>query len=392
MSNNRLISAAGFDVLVIYSDVAALSASGNSGMDKPFNSSYEKFNDVYAYFLSKCEEIGLSAALSTTGDIIGSGKCRSYWLFKNRKWVKVDRPCYSRLIFDKFFPSSTLRRIQRKRMFLSPDVKSFTSKSLMDIFFDKFQTYSKLRRYSVPTVKVDGSSKKSIEDALVKLRRKTLVHAKNEDFGRSVILKDRYGAGGNNIYSISTNFTEKIFDLLKDNRKLSFILQPHISFEAGYQYRDNKGATEIRLIYKGKKIVQTYIRIAKGDDFICNNGGGGIWISEEDIPLNVKKASDKIANSLDKKNAIFALDFIVSDKGNVYLLEANVSPGIDWYEEFPQNKKMNQAMIDIISVELFRRAMINRTNRQDISRLNSDQKKINISAIGNNFSDKIIAI
>lgn len=339
--------------------------------------------------LSRCEELGLSAAFSTTRDISGSGTCSSYWLYKNNKWQRVNKFCYSKLIFDKFFPRDSLRKFQRKKLFSSPNVKSFTSRSLLEMFFDKFQTYSSLGEYSVPTVKVNGKSVKSVENSIVKLREIMLRHTNNKDFGNNIIMKDRYGAGGKNIYSISSNFAYEIYDVMKNNKTISFILQPHVAFEAGYQYQDFKGATEIRLIYKGKDVVQTYVRIAKSNDFICNNGGGGIWITEDDIPNIVKAAANGIVHSLNKKNSLFALDFIVSDNGNVYLLEANVSPGIDWYDEFPQNKKMNQAMIDVIVKELSRRVLKRGRNEEGLKTYEVPLGRINSSVGINNFVNKI---
>ena len=62
--------------------------------------------------------------------------------------------------------------------------------------------------------------------------------------------------------------------------------------------------------------------------------------------------AEEIVSLLEQKNALFALDFVVSNEGRAYLLEANISPGIDWHENFPENEQMNKEMIRIIVEEL----------------------------------------
>src|SRR5688572_33456616 len=94
-----------FDILVVYSAKLAISAgTPRNEVNAPFamGSRNESYNIVYSYFLEICNRKGLKAAFTTSADIIGPGKCQDYWIFKNRNWKRINKSCYSKVIFDKF--------------------------------------------------------------------------------------------------------------------------------------------------------------------------------------------------------------------------------------------------------------------------------------------------
>ena len=150
---------------------------------------------------------------------------------------------------------------------------------------------------------------------------------------------------------------------MKRNNNISFILQPFVNFDKGYQYKNHPGQTEIRMIYLGQKNMLSSIKMKYNKKFISRYGSG---CEKNEIPKNVKEVSDKIATRLNKKNAFFTLDFIVSNMRNVFLLEANTSPGIWWDVNFPEHIKMKKEMIDLIVEELLERVMSNNRERFDL--------------------------
>ena len=162
----------------------------------------------------------------------------------------------------------------------------------------------------------------------------------------------------NCIYKIDSDFAKKIQSILLSNPAKSFILQPFVSFGKGYGFKNFVSATDIRIIFEGKKIIQTYVRMAKTNDFRCNEEQGGtlIYTEQKDIPKKVLDSAVEIASGLDKKNSLFALDFIVTDGGSIFLLEGNNCPGIDWNLELPKNEKKSKELIRIIVRELGVRA------------------------------------
>src|SRR5258708_2065768 len=266
-----------FDVLVVYSHGIAKSAdSVNATTTAPFIGERAHYNNAYAYFLTVCAENNLKAAFTTSADIIGNGTCKSYWLFENNNWIAVKNACFSRVIFDKFSPKNKNQKRNRAMFFGSSEIQPYNDDDLLHLFFDKHKTYEGLPEFSLPTTIIENSSMSSIEHAWRELKKSIKEHPQKEDFSRVIVIKDRFGSGGNNIYKIGTNFNKRISAIMQKNKKTSFILQPFAKFDKGYSYKNNIGFTDIRLIYQGNKLVQTYIRMAKKTDFRCNVHQGGI--------------------------------------------------------------------------------------------------------------------
>ncbi|HBL52103.1 MAG TPA: hypothetical protein DDZ05_02700 [Candidatus Blackburnbacteria bacterium] len=343
-----------FDVLVVYSEAIAQSASQKYAVF-PFDpySRRANYNDAYAYFLKYCARKSLKAAFATSADIVGAGKCSSYWTYKNNFWVKTDRLCSSKQIFDKFSPVNKDQTIKRKLFFSSSEVKPFNDKDLFQVFFDKYKTYLQLKTFSIPTVVVKNANVETIDKALKKLEE-LIKKIDKEDFTEDIVIKDRFGAGGNNIYKIKADYAKEIQKIVKKKKKVSFVAQPFLKFDKGLAPKKFSGFIDIRLIYHNGNIVQTYIRAAKENDFRCNEHQGGTltYVSKRRIPQRVLKLSLKVAKKLNKKHALFALDFIVTNNNKVYLLEGNTGPGIDWNLLKKVNEKRAKLFIRAIVKDL----------------------------------------
>ena len=140
-----------FDLLIVYSERVATSA--NSLSEKvimPFSkeSGSECYNPVYEYFLKTCQKNNLKAAFTTSADIIGSGKCKSYWLFENETWIKVRKSGFSNLIFSKFSPTSKRIKAKYNLLFSSSRVRPFNNQHLFKLCFDKQRTYNRFKKFS----------------------------------------------------------------------------------------------------------------------------------------------------------------------------------------------------------------------------------------------------
>ena len=175
-------------------------------------------------------------------------------------------------------------------------------------------------------------------------------------------MKDRFGAGGLNVYKFKSDQTEMMITLVKKCKSVSFIIQPFVKFDKGFSIQNSFGSTDVRLIYLGRKIVQTYIRVAKKGDFRCNEHAGGLltYIPKGEVPLGITAVSESIAKTLDKKSSLFALDFIMSNDGNIYLLEANTGPGLDWNLSIKKNEIEAKKLIRIIIKEISKRASLSK--------------------------------
>jgi len=366
-----------FDVLIVYSEKLANSANSLNGtITAPFpkGSANESYNLVYGYFLEYCLKNNLKAAFTTSADIVGAGKCQSYWLFNKNAWIKVQKICFSKLIFDKFSPKSKSRKIKRNLLFSSKQIRPFNDPYLFDLCFDKQKTYEMLNNFSIPTVTIEDSTRQGIIKAQKLLKEKIAKHKNRSDFSEDVVMKDRFGAGGLNVYKFGNDQTEMMTALAKKHKSVSFIIQPFVKFDKGSSIQNSSGSTDVRLIYLGQEIVQTYIRIAPKGDFRCNEHAGGLlkYISKSEIPLGITAASKSIANTLNRKFSLFALDFITSNDGNVYLLEANTGPGLDWNLSIKKNEIEAKKLIRIIIKEISKRVSLSK---------NVSKKKVVVPAI-----------
>jgi len=100
--------------------------------------------------------------------------------------------------------------------------------------------------------------------------------------------------------------------------------------------------------------MQTYIRMAGGEDFRCNihQGGSLHYLEQGKMKLKVVEYAQNIARVLAKPSSVFALDFIVSNHGNIYFLEGNCGPGICWDCNLPKDEQMAKRLIHTIVKEL----------------------------------------
>lgn len=352
-----------FDVLIVYSKHLARSADFLSDNVAPFGKvTRDAYNVVYGYFLKICQKNNLKAAFTTSADIIGAGKCKSYWLFENNTWIKVKKTGYSNLIFDKFSPTSLEGRASRNLLFSSPAIKPFNPPYLFNLFFDKQKTYKKLHKFSIPTVTIKNSTKRGIEKACKTLKSLIEKHPHKKDFSDDLVMKDRFGCGGRNVYKFKVDQQKDMLaSMKKKKKKMSFIIQPFANFDKGFSYQDTFVSTDIRLIYLGGTIIQTYIRMAKTGEFRCNEHQGGLlkYIPKSQMPLDVVTKSRQVVDALfASKNSLFALDFIISNNGNIFLLEGNTGPGLDWNLSSKENGIEAQKLIGLIVKKLVTRVEI----------------------------------
>ena len=347
-----------FDVLVVYSESLADSASLGRSVKRPFGkrTSSQLYNEVYGYFMKVCQEQGLTVAFTTSADIIGAGLCQSYWLYDLGKWKKYCQMGYAEMIFDKFAPTTPELTKRRNLLFSKSQIKPFNKPSIYQLFLDKYKTFAKLQSLTIPTVMIKNNTLKELAVAQKHLKQMMEDHPKRNDFSDDIIMKDRYGAGGNNIYRFQKNQEKDIFDILQKNNSRSFIIQPFTKFNKGFKYQDQFVSADIRLIFLQGEIVQTYVRMAKQNSYLCNEHQGATlrYLKKEKIPKKVMTHAKKILKVINKKTSLFALDFIISNDGNPYLLEGNTGPGLDWNPSIQKNVDMSKQFIQMIVDELGR--------------------------------------
>lgn len=346
------------DVLVVYNHAIASSASNtNKSYIAPFSGKSQNYNDAYAYFLETCYKMNINAAFTTSSDF-KKGKFRSYWIYNQKQWKKIHESCVSLFIFDKFAPTTKKIKAFRADLFNNVQIKPFNNPELFTMFFDKQHTYNRLPSSTIPTVSLENKSLTGIKTSLTKLNMLISLHPGKKDFSPNFVMKDRYGAGGENVFFIKRKTSlQDIATILVENKATNFIVQPFTQFKNGYQYKKISGFIDLRVIYLDGKAIQTYLRIATKKDFRCNEHQGGKleYISLKELPTKVIKLANTIAADLNMKKSLYALDFIISDRGNVYLLEGNTGPGIDWNLSLKKNERRAKQFIRLIVSSIFNR-------------------------------------
>lgn len=346
-----------FDLIIVYSGNIANSAKDKAYKSKapfPVNGRHSIYNDSYKYFLLKCKRLSLNAAFATSKDIIGPGLFQSFWTF-NKKWIRHKNKAYSNVLFDKFTLKTNKQRSRLKLLTASRDIYMFNNKKIVEIFQNKLNTYKHFKKLAIPTVGITNLSIAKIQLAKIRLDALLKKHKYREDFSSVYIIKDREGAGGFRIFKFDFNASLKeIKRQHKFGLEVNYILQPFIDSDRGFVFGKYKGFIDVRVILLNKKIIQAYIRIAKRGNFKCNEHQGGnlVYISKRLIPKDVLKMIPKITRKLNFKHALYALDFIRSNNGNLYFIEGNVNPGLDWNHKKKINENLSKELMDIIINEL----------------------------------------
>lgn len=344
-----------FDVLVVYTSTIAISPSSRK-YQTPFGDSVD-YNNAYSYFLEYCKSKNLRVALMTSDDIIGSGTGKAYWMWKNNRWHKYTRSCYSKTIFNKFFPKNKQQNSLYVKMYSDKTIQVLPKQSLVSLFTDKQYTANRLPQYSIPTVSIADMSLDSIQQSINELQRKISNHYSSNDLSASIILKDRFGLGGNTIYKIDQPLSTTIQSLMKLHPTTRFIIQPLLVCDKGYSSTIYSGYADIRLIFYGSTLIQAYVRTAKEGDFRCNMAQGGLcfYVNWKDLDPKLRVLAKKITTEVNYPHSLYALDFLISNSGNIYFVEGNSSPGLYWTAGIQQEETETKKLIHILVDELFDR-------------------------------------
>ncbi|MCH7952095.1 hypothetical protein IH980_05145 [Patescibacteria group bacterium] len=355
-----------YDVIVVYSKFIANSARDKQYREKaPFSSKdrHRIYNDSYRYFLLRCKKMGMKAAFATSKDIIAPGLFQSFWTY-DKEWMRNYGKAYSRVLFDKFTPSTIKQKNKLTLLTSFKSVYTFNNKNMKDIFRNKLNTYEYFKEFAIPTVEITNHSKRNIILAKSELEKLLKRHRYGVDFNDGYIIKDKTGAGGSRIYKVDFDkfgFKEiiKHYEVdKKDKKTLSYIVQPFINCNKGFRFGKYDGLIDLRLILLNHKIVQVYIRIAKKGKFECNEHQGGnlVYMPLKIIPKDVLTMTKKIIKKLDEKlnlkHSLYALDFMRSNNGNLYFIEGNTNPGIDWNHRKKINEIRSKELISLIVNEL----------------------------------------
>lgn len=348
------LSAEQFDVVIVYEGLMAEGASDTSYRGRtPFSRTgeYFSYNQSYEYFLKYCKKLGIQAAFASTVDITSHGLFTDVWVYE-KKWKRLHQRVDAKIVFDKFSNMDTFnKKYDLKLKKNAHGVHYFHNPLIRAIFDNKLKTYTTFSKMAIPTTQIDVQSRSTIAQSIQALRTQIRTHKHADDFEKSFVLKDQYGAGGMHVYKV-----KKVAELLKigvQDALVSYILQPFIMAD-GFRFKQHPGSIDLRVIICNGIITDCYIRIIKKGEFRANASCGGEveYIDTKKIPRDVLKMTKRINSMLPVQDGFYALDFMKSSAGHLYLIEGNMTPGLTWFNatDKRQVKRFMREMIDKIQV------------------------------------------
>lgn len=338
-----------YDIIIIYEGDMAESAGDAAYHEKhPFSiKKNNPYNESYSYFLEECAKQNVRAAFTTTNDIGLNGLCKTVWEYREKKWHRITQRSQAKIFFDKFSQKKELTPFSIAVKKSVAKMSLFHNKKIRSIFDNKLKTSTLFLEHTVPTEFIDLSSQKKILLAQKKLDKKIALHSEHRDFKKGYVLKDQFGSGGDLVFK-TTKETDYAA-IYKKHPLVSFVLQPFVT-ASGFQFGTTSGIIDLRVIVLNGTIIQSYIRSAKKKEFRANASYGGSvsYIPIEKIPQDVLDMTRAIHQTLKSKHSFYALDFMKSDSGNLYFIEGNITPGLNWFNKTDElyAKKLIRELIE----------------------------------------------
>lgn len=353
------------DVLIMYEDMVESAGDLEYTEDTPFPSTaFASLNLAHAYFLEKCTENGFKGGFANALDIIGPGMVSNYWTIENGKWVRNKNQGFSKLIYLKCNPTNEAHQKGIDLLFSDPSIQSFSEQKVARLFLSKLDTYKMFPDMAISTVEVGKLTPENLEKGIKNLRAIIEKHPHKTDFAKEFILKDNFGSSGINVFKIKPEspFEEIAKKAEQENETQAdvwYVLQPLVNCDHGFVIGPYSGMIDLRLWTINDDVLNTSIRIAKKGEFRANvhQGGEEIFIEKSDVPQEIYDMAEKIRRHLNIQSSFYALDFIRSNNGNVYFIEGNSSPGIDWTTD-PVHEARQKKTIDLL-VNIFKEKVQN---------------------------------
>lgn len=116
---------------------------------------------------------------------------------------------------------------------------------------------------------------------------------------------------------------------------------------------EEKGkASDLRTVFLNGKIVDCYGRVARRGEFRSNfhQGAKRLYFENPESAFgDILSVAKKLSKQMDMPHTLFSLDFVKSTNGNVYLIEANSAPSLDWDK---YSEKRQKELIRVVVGEL----------------------------------------
>lgn len=322
-----------FDCIIVYAQGDAQPSTHHRKTRMPFSASQGgvRYNRTYAYMLDAFRQAGLRVAFAWSHNICGPGQLEGYWTHDDNGWHRHADIAQTRFVFNRFPIVHSTDHALYQTLTSDARIRTFKSPKLIHLFRDKLSTYQRFPQYSIPTVAVEQLTPASLRVARQQLE---LMMPRRTPLTELFVLKNRFGIGGAQTYLLDMRDPtwERMLTAEVDHA-YHYILQPFIECHTGFQFGAHKGRIDVRVVVFRGQPIDSYIRIAKKGEFRANasQGGAVAHISLAEIPQEAMNVVRSISVELTEDAVFYALDFLRSNAGELYLIEGNDSPGLIWF-------------------------------------------------------------
>lgn len=235
------------------------------------------------------------------------------WIYdKDLGWTKIEKDFKADVIFDKIL--SKRKKIRDYKKSFSRRKMLFNHYYIERVCTDKYETYKMFKALSPRTFKI--KTKEDLKNKLKKIR------------GDMVVFKPDEGSSARGIIICKKE------DLLKKVKEIKelMILQEFIRCNKNKRIRVHYGVYDLRVVLSQGKIADAYIRASKNKKILMSNtalGGRMIFMPADKLPKEILKDLKIIERKFKKfKSRLYTADFVIDEKGKVWLIELNDKPGV----------------------------------------------------------------
>lgn len=255
------------------------------------------------------------------------------WAYRNRHWIKINKPIKPDLIFDKLMGKRDYAMFDYK-MRVSKKVKWFNSPLFRTVADNKLNQYLIFKEF--------------MPKSFLATSRKELIESLKKISSKKVVIKPFYGSGG---FGIIIKEKQKV---LKAKIEYPVLVQEFVLSERGIPgFSKKTEISDLRMVFMNHKLIYALSRIAAGGSLFTNfhQGATAVLVPEVKIPKVAKETAKKIIDKLSLfPEANYSLDFLFDNAGKPLLMEMNTTPGFDLLHIVGDEKIKDKNFKEFISV------------------------------------------
>ncbi len=309
---------------------------------KPFYKENE--NATYEHISLLCEQKGINLFVAHFANTVNGSAVLS-WGFRDGVWNMVELPASEIAVSYADLPQNFPEANELRNLLIRNRVFCINNLQMSDTLTDKMLTYVFLPDYIPPT----------FDTSMPNLSTLLLAASNHSDLRTDkIILKPRYGERGKGIEVI--DFLE--VDSARVRNMKDYIVQPLMDSDSGIPELGISGRHDLRMLIYNGEIMDFFIRVAPGNNFICNQSHGGriSYFQLHDLPERFRTIAHQVDQSLSHfMPRYYSVDVGVGQSGKLWVYELNTMPGVVWNATGTDKERyygMHESIVDAMTISI----------------------------------------